>query len=208
MTGMRLRCQAGMLVRTVRLSVKPAAEASTGQTPISPPHGSASLLMNDTLARRTGLALKAAGWTMATAESCTGGGIAAAVTDIAGSSAWLDCGFVTYSNAAKTRLLGVPESVIAAHGAVSEATVRAMAEGALSRSGVDITVAVSGIAGPDGGSAEKPVGTVWFAWARRGGATDAASHLLPGDRAAVRAATVRLALEGVLERLPADARHP
>lgn len=163
--------------------------------------------MQQDLARRTGLALKAAGWTMATAESCTGGGIAAAVTDIAGSSEWLDSGFVTYSNAAKMRLLGVSASVLAEHGAVSEATVRAMAEGVLARSPVNIAVAVSGIAGPDGGSADKPVGTVWFAWARREPgsdvvAIDAARHVLDGDRAAVRAATVKTALEGILERVP------
>lgn len=159
--------------------------------------------MNMDLARRTGLALNAAGWTMATAESCTGGGIAAAVTDIAGSSGWLDSGFVTYSNEAKMRLLGVPEAVLAAHGAVSEATVRAMAEGVLARSPVDIAVAVSGIAGPDGGSADKPVGTVWFAWARRGQGTEVLRQVFSGDRAAVRAATVTTALEGILTRVPA-----
>ncbi|MBZ2188261.1 CinA family protein [Alcanivorax sp. JB21] len=163
--------------------------------------------MQQDLARRTGLALKTAGWTMATAESCTGGGIAAAMTDIAGSSEWLDSGFVTYSNAAKMRLLGVPASVLAEHGAVSEATVRAMAEGVLARSPVNIAVAVSGIAGPDGGSTDKPVGTVWFAWARReqgsdAVVTDVARHVLGGDRAAVRAATVKTALEGILERVP------
>ncbi|WP_245932397.1 CinA family protein [Isoalcanivorax indicus] len=157
----------------------------------------------DDLARRTGLALKAAGWTMATAESCTGGGIAAAVTDIAGSSGWLDSGFVTYSNEAKMRLLGVPETVLATHGAVSEATVRAMAEGVLARSPVNIAVAVSGIAGPDGGSADKPVGTVWFAWARRGQGTEVACQVFDGDRAAVRAATVITALEGIIARVPA-----
>ena len=99
------------------------------------------------------------------AESCTGGGVAAAVTDIPGSSQWFDRGFVTYSNASKQQMLGVPESMIASEGAVSEAVVRAMAEGALAASAAHVSVAISGIAGPDGGTLEKPVGTVWFAWA-------------------------------------------
>ncbi len=127
---------------------------------------------------------------VATAESCTGGLIAAALTEIAGSSDVVDRGFVTYSNAAKTELLGVPPEMIEAHGAVSEAVARAMAEGALARSEADVTVAVTGVAGPGGGSAEKPVGTVWFGCARRGGATVSERQVFPGDRAAVRAATV------------------
>ncbi len=127
---------------------------------------------------------------VATAESCTGGLIAAALTDIAGSSDVVDRGFVTYSNAAKTELLGVPAALIEAHGAVSEPVARAMAEGALERSDAGVTVAVTGVAGPGGGSADKPVGTVWFGVARRGAATRSERQVFPGDRQAVRAATV------------------
>jgi nicotinamide-nucleotide amidase len=174
------------------------------------------------LSEQVGRALQARGWMLATAESCTGGGIAAAITDIAGSSAWFDRGFVTYSNEAKHDLLGVSIEVINHHGAVSEATVRAMAEGALTRSRARVSVAVSGIAGPGGGSADKPVGLVWFAWALQQNAggnapntnNDASKHpsngrfqvssesrLFPGDRAAVRLAAVQFALEGVLARI-------
>ena len=120
-----------------------------------------------------GEALRRRGWFMATAESCTGGLIAAACTSVAGSSDWFERGFVSYSNAAKTELLGVDAALIAAHGAVSEAVVRAMAQGALARAGVDLAVAVTGIAGPGGGSVDKPVGTVWLGLARRGPAGDA-----------------------------------
>ncbi|GAB4203875.1 MAG: CinA family protein [Tibeticola sp.] len=145
---------------------------------------------------------------LATAESCTGGLIAAACTDLAGSSAWFERGFVTYSNAAKTELLGVDATLIARHGAVSEPVARAMAEGALRHSPAQISIAVTGIAGPTGGSAEKPVGTVWFGWSLRGtgGAlrTDTEHRHFTGDRAAVRAQTVAHALAGVLARLGAD----
>ena len=135
------------------------------------------------------------GLTIATAESCTGGLIAAVLTEIPGSSAVVDRGFVTYSNAAKTDLLGVPAALIDRLGAVSEGVARAMAEGALARSGADLAVAVTGIAGPDGGSAGKPVGLVHFAAARRGGETRNAVHIFAGlDRSGVRLATVREAL--------------
>ena len=110
-------------------------------------------------------ALQARGWMMATAESCTGGLIAAQCTELAGSSLWFERGFVTYSNAAKTELTGVPAALIAAHGAVSEPVARAMAQGALQHAQAQVSMAVTGIAGPGGGSADKPVGTVWFAWA-------------------------------------------
>jgi nicotinamide-nucleotide amidase len=140
-------------------------------------------------------ACRAAGRMVATAESCTGGLIAATLTEIAGSSDVVDCGFVTYSNAAKTDLVGVPAALIAAEGAVSEPVARAMAEGALARSAAQIAVAVTGIAGPGGGSVEKPVGLVWLACARRGGATVAERRVFPGDRGAVRHATVIRALE-------------
>lgn len=132
-------------------------------------------------------------WFMATAESCTGGLIAAACTDLAGSSAWFERGFVTYSNAAKTELLGVPAELIAQHGAVSEPVVRAMAAGAVAHSHAQVAVAVTGVAGPTGGSAEKPVGTVWLGWSVGGHITTECCHF-PGDRAAVRTATVNHAL--------------
>jgi nicotinamide-nucleotide amidase len=131
---------------------------------------------------------------LATAESCTGGLIAGAITEIAGSSDVFDRGFVTYTNAAKQEVLGVPEAALAAHGAVREPVVRAMAEGALARSRARLAVAVTGIAGPGGGSAEKPVGLVWFGLAGAGRATIAERQVFPGDRAAVRRATVERAL--------------
>ena len=139
-------------------------------------------------------ALRGRGWRLATAESCTGGLIAATCTAVAGSSHWFDRGFVTYSNEAKTELLGVPAALIAAHGAVSEPVALAMAEGALARSATDLAVAVTGIAGPGGAVPGKPVGTVWMALARRGVPAQAQRLQLGGDRSAVRAATVRAAL--------------
>jgi nicotinamide-nucleotide amidase len=132
---------------------------------------------------------------LATAESCTGGLIAAALTAIAGSSDVVERGFVTYSNEAKTELVGVPAALIAEHGAVSEPVARAMAEGALARSHADLTVSVTGVAGPGGGSAAKPVGLVWFGLAQRDRPTQSTHRIFPGDRAAVRMATVALAFE-------------
>jgi nicotinamide-nucleotide amidase len=152
------------------------------------------------LSATLGEALVQRGWRIATAESCTGGLVAAAITATAGSSSWFDAGFVTYSNAMKVELLGVPQATLDAHGAVSEATARAMAEGALVRSGADLAVSVTGVAGPGGGSASKPVGLVWLAWAQRGGTTTAAAHRFAGDREAVRLASVAVALEGALAR--------
>ena len=136
-------------------------------------------------------------WLMATAESCTGGQIAGACTDLAGSSAWFERGFVTYSNEAKTDLLGVDAALIDQHGAVSEPVARAMAQGALDRSRAQVSVAVTGIAGPTGGSAAKPVGTVWFGWCVQGQVTSE-TRRFDGDRAAVRTATVRHALQRLL----------
>ena len=138
---------------------------------------------------------------LALAESCTGGLVAAAITDVAGSSAWFDRGFVTYSNAAKVELLGVATATLEREGAVSEATAREMVTGALARSGADCAAAVTGIAGPDGGSAAKPVGTVCFAWVRRGIPARTATRHFPGDRAAVRAASVAAVLQGLLDCL-------
>lgn len=139
-------------------------------------------------------ACKAAQVRVATAESCTGGWLAACLTDVAGSSAVVDRGFVTYSNEAKTDLLGVPAALIASEGAVSEAVARAMAEGALNRSRAQLTVGITGIAGPTGGSTQKPVGLVHFAVARTGAQTRAEQRIFPGDRRAVRAAAVAHAL--------------
>ena len=154
----------------------------------------------DALSRLVGEHLAARGWRLATAESCTGGWVAEVVTATAGSSGWFDSGFITYSNDAKCALLGVSPMTLARHGAVSEATVSEMAAGALARSRADLAVAVSGVAGPGGGSAAKPVGTVCLAWARRGAPTATTTVHLAGDRAAVRRQTVLLALQGVLER--------
>ncbi|KMN77174.1 damage-inducible protein CinA [Chromobacterium sp. LK11] len=147
------------------------------------------------LARRLGERLLAAGESVAAAESCTGGMIAAALTDIAGSSAWFGYGVVTYSNEAKQRLLQVEGDVLREHGAVSEAVVRQMAAGALRLSGADWSVAVSGVAGPGGGTAAKPVGLVWFGIAGPDGWSEAFSCRFDGDRAQVRAQTVIRALQ-------------
>ena len=149
-----------------------------------------------TLAER----LQARGWMMATAESCTGGLIAGACTDRAGSSVWFERGFVSYSNDAKTALLGVPAPLIARDGAVSESVAQAMAGGALAHSLAQVSVAVTGVAGPGGGSVDKPVGTVWFGFATPEGVTTERQRF-DGDRAAVRAATVEHALAGLLARL-------
>lgn len=142
-------------------------------------------------------ALRQRGWMMATSESCTGGMIAAACTDLPGSSQWFERGFVTYSNAAKTELLGVPAALIAQHGAVSEPVARAMAAGAAERARVQASVAVTGVAGPDGGSADKPVGTVWFGWCVQGQVHSACLRFA-GDRAAVRQQTRDHALQQLL----------
>jgi nicotinamide-nucleotide amidase len=146
--------------------------------------------------------LQQQGRMMATAESCTGGLIAGACTDLSGSSNWFERGFVTYSNAAKTELLGVDPALIAAEGAVSEPVARAMAEGAVARSRAQVAVAVTGVAGPNGGSAEKPVVTVWFGWSVQG-RVRTERRRFDGDRAAVRAATVHHALQTLLTLLRA-----
>jgi len=142
-------------------------------------------------------ALRAGGLTVATAESCTGGLIAAALTAVPGSSDVVLGGLVTYSNGLKERLLGVPGTVLAREGAVSAACAEAMAEGALRATGASLAAAVTGIAGPGGGSESKPVGLVFVAVARAGRPTRVDRHVFPGDRAAVRAATVRAALDGL-----------
>lgn len=155
----------------------------------------------EALAAEAGRRLLERGEWLATAESCTGGWVAQAVTAVAGSSAWFDRGFVTYANAAKEEQLGVPPTTLERHGAVSEATARAMAQGVLSHSRADWSLAVTGIAGPSGGSPEKPVGTVCFAWAQKDGGCEAQTCLFAGDREAVRAQSVRHSLQGLLARL-------
>jgi nicotinamide-nucleotide amidase len=146
------------------------------------------------LAVEAGRVLLAAGLKAATAESCTGGGVAAALTEVPGSSQWFERGYVTYSNAAKLQDLGVEAAVLERHGAVSAAVVEQMAAGALRASGADVAVAVSGIAGPDGGTADKPVGLVFLAAMRRGGGVHVVREQFAGDRAAVRRAAVAAAL--------------
>lgn len=145
-------------------------------------------------------ALRARGWRMASAESCTGGLVAASCTSLAGSSDWFERGWVTYSNLAKTTELGVDAELIKAHGAVSEAVARAMATGAVEHAAVDCALSITGVAGPGGGSAAKPVGTVWFGWATTKGVFSE-RLLLPGDRTAIRVAATRHALDGLLIRL-------
>jgi nicotinamide-nucleotide amidase len=147
--------------------------------------------------------LRAQGLRLATAESCTGGLIAAACTELAGSSDWFERGFVTYSNAAKTEMLGVDAALIATHGAVSAEVACAMAQGALARSTADLAVAVTGIAGPGGATPGKPVGTVWLATAGRGAAAGAELLALHGDRAAIRAQTVQHALRRLIANVAA-----
>jgi nicotinamide-nucleotide amidase len=147
------------------------------------------------LAEQAGHALRAAQLRVATAESCTGGGIATALTDVPGSSNWFERGYVTYSNEAKVQDLGVDAQALVRHGAVSAAVVEQMAAGALRASGADLALAVSGIAGPDGGTPEKPVGLVYFAVQRRGGPAEISQEHFPGDRAAVRSAAVDRALQ-------------
>lgn len=149
------------------------------------------------LARTVGAALEAKQWVLSTAESCTGGGVAQAITEIAGSSAWFDCGFVTYSNASKTALIDVPESLLQRYGAVSEEVAGAMARGALANSEATVTLSTTGIAGPGGAVPGKPVGTVCFGWS-----SDLRTHtercVFQGDRHAVREQAVAFALEGLL----------
>jgi nicotinamide-nucleotide amidase len=153
------------------------------------------------LAARIGKRLKASHAMLVTAESCTGGWVAQAVTAIAGSSDWFERGFVTYSNDAKRELLGVRADTLARHGAVSEETAREMASGALRQSKGTLSVAVTGVAGPGGGSPAKPVGTVCFAWARKNGRRHAETRRFAGNRESVRKQSVIHALEGVLKLL-------
>ncbi|MFL6712214.1 MAG: CinA family protein, partial [Sulfurifustis sp.] len=156
------------------------------------------------LAAELGRALMDAGLTLATAESCTGGWVGRVVTSVSGSSSWYERGFITYSEDAKQELLGVPALTLRQHGAVSEPTARAMAEGALVHSRAHVTLAITGIAGPTGGTAHKPVGTVWFAWAAKGRTTQALRQQLDGDREAIRRQSVAIALRELLKLLRQD----
>ena len=152
------------------------------------------------LAARAGAALEQCEWLLVTAESCTGGWLGQVVTSIPGSSRWYERGYVTYSNAAKQELLDVTPAILSAHGAVSEQVALAMVEGALHHSHAHIAVAITGVAGPDGGTATKPVGMVWLAWVVRGEPASARCFVFPGDRAQVRQAAVRAALDGIVAR--------
>ncbi|MGZ8236850.1 MAG: CinA family protein [Methylobacter sp.] len=149
------------------------------------------------LAGQLGRLLKASGKTIATAESCTGGWIAQTITDVPGSSAWFDRGFVTYSNTAKVQMLGVNPQTLDKYGAVSMETATEMAAGALEYSDADVAVAVTGIAGPDGGTPDKPVGTVFIAWAHKNGAAKVVRKQFTGNRRKIRAQTVKSAVEGM-----------
>ena len=158
----------------------------------------------ESLAAELGAALAQRGERVACAESCTGGWVAQCLTAIAGSSAWFERGFVTYSNEAKESMLGVPHETLVAQGAVSEATAAAMAQGTLASSRAEWSLAVTGIAGPSGGSPDKPVGTVCFAWASPNRVLKTETHRFPGDRQAIRAQSVACALRGVLALISSD----
>lgn len=153
------------------------------------------------LASELGHELRQRGFTIAAAESCTGGWVAKTLTDIPGSSAWFDRGFVTYTNESKQEMLGVDPEIIDANGAVSEATARAMAEGALQKSQANLSLAITGIAGPGGGTPYKPVGLVWFAWAGAEQEIVSREHIFDGDRESIRRQAVLTALQGARERL-------
>ena len=155
----------------------------------------------ETFARAVGHELKKQGLMLTTAESCTGGWMAQIVTSVSGSSEWFERGFVTYTNISKREMLGVKTTILSRHGAVSEPTARAMAEGALANSHAQVAVAITGIAGPSGGTPEKPVGTVCFAWAGRKRDTVCAKHLFSGDREGIRRQAVATALQGLLDFL-------
>lgn len=180
--------------KVVRAAVGPAAG-------IVPLMDASENRLFDTLAAQVGAALSRRGWMLVTAESCTGGWVAQSITAVAGSSAWFERGFVTYSNAAKQELLGVPAQTLARVGAVSERTAIEMAEGALRASRADVSVAITGIAGPGGGTPDKPVGTVCFACQSKDGARTSTTQHFSGDRRQVRAQSVAYALQAVLNHL-------
>lgn len=154
--------------------------------------------MTSTLVESIGSALKERGWKLASAESCTGGGLAYAITSVPGSSAWFDCGLITYSNTAKLKLLHVNPCTLANFGAVSEQTAREMAEGALKSSNADISIATTGIAGPAGGTEDKPIGTLWIAIASAHKSTQASLEKLSGERQSIREQSIQIALDKLL----------
>lgn len=158
------------------------------------------------LAEQVGQALKTRGFMLAAAESCTGGWVSEAITMVPGSSDWFERGFVTYTYISKREMLGVSSATLGQHGAVSEPTVREMAAGALARSHAQVAVAVSGIAGPSGGTPDKPVGTVCFAWGAKDGALESDTRHFAGDRQSVRKQSVEYALNGILQLLEHDVR--
>lgn len=160
--------------------------------------------MSDDLPAKIGAALLKRAQRVALAESCTGGLVAKRLTDLAGSSAWFDCGVVSYSNQAKQKFLGVDPAIIDRHGAVSGPCAEQMVRGVVDASGAEWGIALTGVAGPGGGTAEKPVGTVWIAWMRRGAEPQVRRFVFPGDRAAVRDRSADAALRGLLQRLSAD----
>jgi nicotinamide-nucleotide amidase len=170
-------------------------------------HRNPQAAASERVAAELGRALLARGWRLAAAESCTGGLAAAAITAVAGSSAWFDRGFVTYSNEAKCEMLGVAAALIEQQGAVSEDVARAMADGACAYSTATCAFSITGVAGPAGGTAAKPVGLVCFGW-RVAGSTRASTRHLPGDRAAVRATAVDMALQGMLDAIAATPLPP
>lgn len=151
------------------------------------------------LSKQLGALLKQNNMRCTTAESCTGGGLSAAITAIPGSSAWFECGFVTYSNQSKEDFLGVPHEILETEGAVSEACAIAMATGAIHHSHADLSVAITGIAGPDGGSTDKPVGTVWIAWANKNDVKTASHYVFQGSREEIRTTCIKAALSGLIE---------
>lgn len=153
------------------------------------------------LAAKVGASLKRHGYLLSTAESCTGGAVANAITDIPGSSEWFDCGFITYSSESKREILGVTQDSLVNHGAVSEVVVRQMVTGALRHSRSEVALSVSGIAGPTGATSGKPIGTVWLAWGIKGGPPIACLHYLHGDRTEIRKRSTLLALQGILNLL-------
>lgn len=191
---MKSGVRGGIVAGFVREEGRPGVETMKRSDSPSPQDG--SLLQVQELAKR----LQAARLRLCTAESCTGGGIAARLTDLAGSSAWFECGWVTYSNGSKNRLLGVDPGLIGRWGAVSPQVAAAMCSGALQRCDADLAVSVTGIAGPDGGSADKPVGLVWFGWMRRGREPRTESQVFPGGREEIRVAAATWSLRQLLDR--------
>jgi nicotinamide-nucleotide amidase len=199
---MRARSGSGTGLRTRHTAARPRKILGTLAAPCRRHYKEERHVTNDIidLATRVGRALEARGLLLATAESCTGGGVSQAITEIPGSTGWFECGFVTYSNASKTEMLDVPAALIAQFGSVSEEVVGAMAEGAVANSNADVAVSTTGIAGPTGAVPGKPVGTVCFGWSK-GDTTYTERLVFSGDRHSIREQTVAHALSGLLRFL-------